>query len=748
MLVQTPLTPPGLGADVVMPSINEDTPTTTSFEARALELLRLGDNARALELLERAVESGADKFNIRLVNMLFTALIGTGVGVDAAAVRAQQACAAHGIAPNASIFNNILAALDKAGPPEAVLAWLAKMRAAVPVTTTAANIALKAHLQRRDFGAAAELLRSMMKRAAGADYPPPPNEMSFNTVISALGDAAQPERAESVLSTMIDAGFTASPVTFTATIAAFAKQSRPADAARVLKRMLAARLQPDTWCFNAVLSAYANAADPEGARATLANFEARAAEECPNAAPDLVSYNTLMLACARGGRPAEAEDAFQKLLARGLVPNEVSYSTAISAHARAGNAAAAQGWLDKMTAAGIAPDAVAFNAACSAHARLGDAAAAMRCVDAMRAAGVEPTASTHAILVNALVKAGQLDAASASLQALLVAGERLSAPTFNTLISAYGKAGRRPDAEAAFSAMLAANVRPSLVTYNALASVYALEGDIDAAEAAVHAASQRGFAPDRFTYAALFNACEALPARDRRRRAVPHVTALLSSRVELTERLRRSSARLLGDDSFAALLKSHRGSGGGGAATRAAQRGASPSLRVEAPEFAPTGAEGADGGGCSAGAAAEAGEDDGWTEVQTSRRGGRRGKAKPPPAAAASATIRKEKPPTPRTSTAPQPSAPSPVRLAGVPLTRSKSNRARLLELAQSVAAAEAGDAEGGSPASGDGQRGSMRSRSVSSNLADALTVPPAVPLTRSAASELAITLGDDMRLE
>ena len=62
--------------------------------------------------------------------------------------------------------------------------------------------------------------------------------------------------------------------------------------------------------------------------------------------------------------------------------------------------------------------------------------------------------------------------------------------------------------------------------------------------------------------------------------------------------------------------------------------------------------------------------------------------------------------------------------------------------------AAEAGDAEGGSPASGDGQRGSMRSRSVSSNLADALTVPPAVPLTRSAASELAITLGDDMRLE
>ncbi|EOD31939.1 hypothetical protein EMIHUDRAFT_231188 [Emiliania huxleyi CCMP1516] len=543
MLVQTPLTPPGLGADVVMPSINEDTPTptTTSFEARALELLRLGDNARALELLE-----GADKLNIRLVNMLFTALIGTGVGVDAAAVRAQQACAAHGIAPNASIFNNILAALDKAprpsvppttpftpltqvpfvqaGPPEAVLAWLAKMRAA-------------AHLQRRDFGAAAELLRSMMKRAAGADYPPPPNEMSFNTVISALGDAAQPERAESVLSTMIDAGFTASPVTFTATIAAFAKQSRPADAARVLKRMLAARLQPDTWCFNAVLSAYANAADPEGARATLANFEARAAEECPNAAPDLVSYNTLMLACARGGRPAEAEAAFQKLLARGLVPNE-------------------------------------------------------------------PTASTHAILVNALVKAGQLDAASASLQALLVAGERLSAPTFNTLISAYGKAGRRPDAEAAFSAMLAANVRPSLVTYNALASVYALEGDIDAAEAAVHAASQRGFAPDRFTYAALFNA------------------------------------------------------------------------------------------------------------------------------------------------TAPQPSAPSPVRLAGVPLTRSKSNRARLLELAQSVAAAEAGDAEGGSPASGDGQRGSMRSRSVSSNLADALTVPPAVPLTRSAASELAITLGDDMRLE
>ena len=69
------------------------------------------------------------------------------------------------------------------------------------------------------------------------------------------------------------------------------------------------RLQPDTVTFNAVLLAHANAADAEGAWKVLARVEETARADCPNARPDVVSFNTLLSACAKAGeRGPEAYD--------------------------------------------------------------------------------------------------------------------------------------------------------------------------------------------------------------------------------------------------------------------------------------------------------------------------------------------------------------------------------------------------------------------------------------------------------
>jgi len=75
------------------------------------------------------------------------------------------------------------------------------------------------------------------------------------------------------------------------------------------------------------------------------------------------------------------------------------------------------------------------------------------------------------------------------------------------------------------------------------------------------------------------------------------------------------------------------------------------------------------------------------------------------------------------------------LRLVGVPLTRSKSDRARLVALAEGALAADAlGDLPLKRSAASD----------VSQMLGDFSSLP-AVPLTRSAASELAISLGEGM---
>jgi len=77
----------------------------------------------------------------------------------------------------------------------------------------------------------------------------------------------------------------------------------------------------------------------------------------------------------------------------------------------------------------------------------------------------------------------------------------------------------------------------------------------------------------------------------------------------------------------------------------------------------------------------------------------------------------------------------SDVRLVagGMPLTRSKSERGRLLALAHDVANAGALDCDG------------ALTTTLSSLSAEAL--PPTVPLTRSAYSELALRVGDEMHI-
>ena len=849
-------------------------------ESEMAALLRAGDPNGALATLARAGSAA----NVRMANMQFNALLVIGHSVEAAIESVLATCTRGGFAPSQSICVNVLHALDKHSTPEAVLAWLARMReAGMQPDTAACNVQLKAimRLTPPDFTGAAMLLSSMMRSlsAGGAAGFPPPDEVSFNTVITAMGTAGRPDKAEDILHSMLDAGFAPSRITFTAVVSAFARARRPADAARTLWRMIDAKVLPDAMALNTALSAYANAADVPGTRKLLAWFEEHARDELPCAQPDLISYNTLLLACARAEKPAEAEAAFAQLLAAGLQPNQVSYSTVLNAHAKAADGKAAQAWLDRMAAAGLKPDVVSYNTVCSAHAKRGDAAAALRCVERMRREAVEVTPTTHAILIHALTTAGELDAAVESLRALVFAQASLSAASFNALISAQGKAGRIAAAEATFGMMLSARVEPSLVTFNALASAHAAAGDLDAVERVCALLAERRLQPDHYTYGALLQACIRAPSSGARAVAKPrvraHVEGLLRSRIPLNEFLTSACTRAVGDKVFQEIRKAaataaptptvaaaHGRSTRAAAAaisptcppglhpsppnawgmrasgpTASASASASASALPEPPAPEAVGADeelAADVGGADAEMSesdeplmdpvqqiAAAIDEDGWETARSARRnsgryssgssgGSSRGRearaSREDPArigvrATPNSAIKKQKAPPPKPppmppksparqrwaemgeSTSPNVSpnisrresrdvslhnqtevdadmsagamAPAPsmprgesmpdVRLLGVPLTRSRSDRLRLLRVAQQVMAAEgASGASGAIDASGSAIAGLafVRSKSEAALGSASGAVPPALPLMRSAASELALTLG------
>ena len=245
-------------------------------EKKMKALMESGDSAGALTVLE-----STSTLNVRMINMAFTAMLATGQSVEAAAVHAMQLCTSKGFTKTTSLHNNILAAFSHQGPPEAVISWLARMRdSGLEIDRQAYNIKLKAHLAMGDLNAAVKLLGCMMRNSPGG--PPPPDAVSFNTVLTALAQASQPSKAEKVLTTMLDSGLEADTRSFTGVIVAFARASQPGPAAKWLERMLQAGVQPDTTTWNAVLLAYANAGDCEGAFRLLGNFESHAkVPSCP-----------------------------------------------------------------------------------------------------------------------------------------------------------------------------------------------------------------------------------------------------------------------------------------------------------------------------------------------------------------------------------------------------------------------------------------------------------------------------------
>ena len=203
---------------------------------------------------------------------------------------------------------DVLASHSAAGPPEAVLSWFAKMKTAVSIDIIACNMVLKAHVARNDLPAAAAMLTTMMRSPSQRDGLPMPDVVSFNTVINGLAQAKQPVKAEALLIAMIDFGLvTPTSGTYASVVAAFARASNPASAEKWLQRMLETT-SPTTDAasevvgFNAALLAYSNAQDAAGALRVLEAFESRATDECPNAKPDVISYNTAM--SCRAGRPA------------------------------------------------------------------------------------------------------------------------------------------------------------------------------------------------------------------------------------------------------------------------------------------------------------------------------------------------------------------------------------------------------------------------------------------------------------
>lgn len=204
----------------------------------------------------------------------------------------------------------------------------------------------------------------------------------------------------------------------------------------------AVRVAPNRVCCNALLAAYARAKPPQWQKAVhlLASMWGGG----PTLAPDSVSYNTAIKACANGFQLARAADLFADMVAHGVKPNVTTFNTMVAAASDSGTGAVLMEvgrWLDAA-----------------------DADVAAACMNAY---------------VAGLVRVGEWDEALLRFQSMLLPNGlvRPTAATFNTMLSGFFKAGQYDRVRGVFNDMLSCGLAPSVVTYNTLLAAQASQGD-------------------------------------------------------------------------------------------------------------------------------------------------------------------------------------------------------------------------------------------------------------------------------
>merc|ERR1719324_1473153 len=168
--------------------------------------------------------------------------------------------------------------------------------------------------------------------------------------------------------------------------------------------------------------------------------------------PNVVSYSSMIDACAKAGDPARAERWHRTMVEKGVQPNAHSFSAVINACAKAGDVAAASNHLAAMEKSGVLADVVVYSGVLDACAKAGDTDLAMRTFQQMRSQGIQPNVVSYASLARPFAHKGDWQQVEQLQKELVLEGLNVNSYFLYTLLLAYASARpRQADrAEAAF----------------------------------------------------------------------------------------------------------------------------------------------------------------------------------------------------------------------------------------------------------------------------------------------------------
>ena len=486
-----------------------------------------GNTERAQQVFDLAAKK--DSLNINVYNALLSAYANAkNVNkcikiLDGLLEKTQGVCGS--LVPNVVTYSTVINVMCKEGMIDEAKKLLDTMIANdVQPNVITYNSILAAWSRKakrysdKDAAMEAERLLNNMERRS-LEYSPP-DVVSFCTVIHALCNANEPQRAEAVLFRMEEKErlHVKSSHTYNALLTCWAKSNvngAPIRVERLLLRMLQryrdgiTSVKPDKYSYQALIDSYAkceNVGSAEKAEAILLQMDDKSSTVKPN----VYHYNSVLSAWARRCDAYGAQKAESILLQMegrtgkfsSTMPNAMSYSCVIDAWGKSkqiGSAKRALNILDRMnkrTKDGFkscTPTIVTYNLVLNAL--INDPTegidSAEKCINYVerkfRRSNVEWTeddiAYTFSTMVNIYTKIGGYEAiekAEGILKRMKNLGIRQTPAVFNSVINVYAQSGVRDAAQKAeilFSDMIEDGIVPDICTYNSILKCWSRSDD-------------------------------------------------------------------------------------------------------------------------------------------------------------------------------------------------------------------------------------------------------------------------------
>lgn len=289
-------------------------------------------------------------------------------------------------------------------------------------------------------------------------------------------------------------------------ISILGKQGHLRLAVWLFKEMKKHGCRPDTSVLNSLISAHVRNNNNKEVALVKALGYYEVMKKTSRCQPNLVTYNTLLRACAQAKETKKMEDLFNEMDLAGLKPDTYTFNGILDAHGKAGDFLDMELVLKRMRSSKVKPDFISYNTLIDSYGKAGIIVKMEEALKSMAVAKVKPQLSTFNALINNYGTAKRVNEMETVFKSMSSMGVAPSLVTYEVLMKGYGNCGCFDKMRNCLYSMHKGVVLPGSTTLNAVMEAYCKNDLLEEAESLLDSASHLGVVPTHLSYLILYKA--------------------------------------------------------------------------------------------------------------------------------------------------------------------------------------------------------------------------------------------------